>query len=35
MTTTAVTVNPRLTDNIVRIGVNYKFDQSGAMFAKF
>ena len=33
--TVATIINTRLTDNIVRVGVNYKFDQLGPIVTKF
>ena len=33
--TIATIINTRLTDDIVRIGVNYKFDQLGQIIAKY
>ena len=31
----AAAFNSRITDNIVRVGVNYKFDPSEAIFASY
>jgi iron complex outermembrane receptor protein len=33
--TVAVVINPRVTDHIVRVGVNYRFDNVGGVVAKF
>ena len=31
----ALNFNSRVTDNVFRVGVNYKFDQGGAVVAKY
>jgi outer membrane immunogenic protein len=33
--TVAAAFNSRITDNIVRVGINYKFDQDGGVVAKY